>query len=550
MIMETFNAEWRQLQQHFSGLENYHLRDLFASDPKRAEHLSVSACGLNLDYSKNRITLKTRGLLMALAESAQVEKKRDAMFSGQAINNTENRAVLHTALRQASDEPVLVDGVDIIPQIKVVRLKMAKVVDKIRAGAWFGYSGKSITDVLNLGIGGSFLGPKIVTESLKPFAQGGPKQHFVANIDGNHLKDVLAKLNPETTLVLIASKSFNTQETLTNATSTRQWFYNHGVSFEQLNRHFIAISSNVSKAVSFGIDSDNVFPMWDWVGGRYSLWSAIGLPIAMTIDNEGFEQLLKGAADIDTHFKEAPLDKNLPVLLAMLGVWNHNFFGCQTHALLPYSHYLRGLPAYVQQLDMESNGKSCQLNNEAVSSSTGPVIWGAEGTNGQHAFHQLLHQGTSVVPVDFIQPLIADHDMDGHQDMLVANCFAQSKTLMQGKTYQQAFDELVSTGTDEVLAKVMAKHKQMPGNRPSNTLTFERLTPYQLGTLIALYEHKVFVQGVIWNLNSFDQWGVELGKILGDDILARIKEPDNTQSSDSSTELLLAQYRLANQKVV
>jgi len=550
MITDTFNDNWRQLQQHLSDIENTHLRDLFNMDPKRAEEFSVGTCGLNLDYSKNRITLKTRNLLIDLAKSAQVEQKRDAMFSGEVINNTENRAVLHTALRQIDDTPVFVDGVDIIPNIKAVRLKMVALVDKIRNDNWLGYSGKNITDVLNLGIGGSFLGPKIVTEALKTYTSGGPKQHFVANIDGNHLNDVLEKLDPETTLVLIASKSFNTQETLTNAESTRQWFYSKGVTFEQLNRHFIAISTNVSKAVNFGIARDNVFPMWDWVGGRYSLWSAIGMPIAMTIGNDGFEQLLKGASDLDQHFKQAPLEENLPVILAMLGVWNHNFFGCQTHALLPYSHYLRGFPAYVQQLDMESNGKSCQLNNETVSGTTGPIIWGAEGTNGQHAFHQLLHQGTSVVPVDFIQPLIAEHEMDGHQDMLVANCFAQSKTLMQGKTYQQAFDELIKLGTDELLAKGIAKHKQMPGNRPSNTITFERLTPYQLGTLISLYEHKVFVQGVIWNLNSFDQWGVELGKALGDDILARINQPENTQISDSSTELLLAQYRLANQPTI
>lgn len=549
MIVGTFNENWQQLQQHSSEIENSHLRDLFANDSNRAKALSVSACGLNLDYSKNRITKETRALLMALAESAQVEQKRDAMFAGEVINNTENRAVLHTALRQLTEEPVLVEGINIIPEIKAVRVKMSNVVNKIRNGSWFGYTDKCITDVLNLGIGGSFLGPKIVTESLKPFVQGGPKQHFVANIDGNHLHDVLEKLNPETTLVLIASKSFNTQETLTNAESTRQWFYDYGVSFEQLKQHFIAISSNVDKAVHFGIDSDNVFPMWDWVGGRYSLWSAIGMPIAMSVGNNGFEQLLKGAAEMDNHFKQAPLEENLPVLMAMLGVWNHNFFGCQTHALLPYSHYLRGFPAYVQQLDMESNGKNCQLNNEAVSSTTGPVIWGAEGTNGQHAFHQLLHQGTSVVPVDFIQPLVAEHEMIGHQHMLVANCFAQSKTLMQGKTFQQAFDELIKSGTDEALAKVIAKHKQMPGNRPSNTLTFERLTPYQLGALIALYEHKVFVQGVIWNVNSFDQWGVELGKMLGDDILARINQPESTEVSDSSTELLLAQYRQANQQL-
>ena len=469
------------------------------------------------------------------------------MFAGVAINNTENRAVLHTALRQQGNKPVLVDGIDIVPQIKAVRIKIEAVVNQVRNNEWLGYSGKCITDVLNLGIGGSFLGPKIVTTSLKPYVQGGPKQHFVANIDGNHLHDVLSKLNPETTLVLIASKSFNTQETLTNAESTRQWFYDYGVTFKELNQHFIAISSNVTTAVEFGISRENIFPMWDWVGGRYSLWSAIGMPIAMAIGNDGFVQLLKGASDLDKHFNDAPLEQNLPVLMAMLGVWNHNFFGCQTHALLPYSHYLRGFPAYVQQLDMESNGKSCQLNNEMVSSTTGPVIWGAEGTNGQHAFHQLLHQGTSVVPVDFIQPLVAEHDMSGHQDMLVANCFAQSKTLMQGKTYQQAYDELVASGTDEVLAKVIAKHKQMAGNRPSNTLTFDRLTPYQLGSLIALYEHKVFVQGVIWNLNSFDQWGVELGKILGGDILGSIDRPDNTKVFDSSTELLLTQYRHANQ---
>jgi len=547
MIIDTFNESWRQLQQHLSEIENTHLRDLFACDSQRAENLSVSACGLNLDYSKNRITLKTRGLLMALAEAAQLKQKRDAMFAGAAINNTENRAVLHTALRQQGNKPVYVDGIDIIPQIKSVRIKIKNVVNQVRNKEWLGYSGKCINDVLNLGIGGSFLGPKIVTTSLKSYVQGGPKQHFVANIDGNHLHDVLSKLNPETTLVLIASKSFNTQETLTNAESTRQWFYDYGVTFKQLNRHFIAISSNVTTAVEFGISRDNIFPMWDWVGGRYSLWSAIGMPIAMAIGNDSFAQLLKGAADLDKHFNDAPLEQNLPVLMAMLGVWNHNFFGCQTHALLPYNHYLRGFPAYVQQLDMESNGKSCQLNNEMVSSTTGPVIWGAEGTNGQHAFHQLLHQGTSVVPVDFIQPLVAEHDMGSHQDMLVANCFAQSKTLMQGKTYQQAYDELVDSGMDEVLAKVIANHKQMAGNRPSNTLTFDRLTPYQLGSLIALYEHKVFVQGVIWNLNSFDQWGVELGKILGNDILSRIDHPDSTAISDSSTELLLTQYRHANQ---
>ena len=533
---------WQNVEQEFIRIKDTHMRDLFATDDERARRFTTSACGFTLDYSKNRIDDRSFDALLQLAESAKLAEKRDAMFAGEIINTTEQRAVLHTALRRKQTDKVLVDGENVVTQVHETLAKIKGFVSEVHQGQRQGYTGKAFTDVVAIGIGGSFLGPKIVTEALKPYRVPNLKVHFVANVDGHHITDVLAGLNAETTLVVMSSKSFTTQETLKNTETTRDWFLANGGTFDDIAKHFMCVSSNIAKATEFGISKDNIFPMWDWVGGRYSLWSAIGLPIALAIGFEHFEQALTGARDMDEHFQTAPLGENLPVIMGMLGVWYSNFFGCQSHVLLPYSHYLRGFPAYVQQLDMESNGKGTDLQDKAIKHTTGPIIWGGEGTNGQHAFHQLMHQGNTLIPADFILPVKPAHSELEHHQMLASNCFAQTQALMQGETKGEIKQKLLAKGMNEADAERLASHKLMPGNRPSNTLLMTELSPSQLGALIALYEHKVFVQGVIWNLNSFDQWGVELGKVLGNRVLDALQDKAKPEL-DASTQQLVEMFK-------
>ncbi len=533
---------WQALASQFERFQNVHMRDLFEQEPNRAATYTESACGFTLDYSKNRIDQAVLGALFDLAREAQVEQKRDAMFAGEVINTTEQRAVLHTALRRDANDEVLVDGQNVVAEVHETLAKIKGFVAEVHDGTRKGYTDKAFTDVVAIGIGGSFLGPKIVTEALKPYQQSAVKVHFVANVDGHHIVDVLAKLNAETTLVVMSSKSFTTQETLKNTLTAREWFLSQGGEFSDIAKHFMCVSSNIAKATEFGIAEDNIFPMWDWVGGRYSLWSAIGLPIALAIGFDNFEQVLKGARDMDNHFVSAPLEQNLPTIMAVLGVWYRNFFGSESHVLLPYSHYLRGFPAYVQQLDMESNGKSVSHSDETVETTTGPIIWGGEGTNGQHAFHQLMHQSKTVIPADFIMPVKPAHDEVEHHQMLASNCFAQTQALMQGETVEEIKQALSAKGVSGEQLDKLAKHKFMPGNKPSNTLLMEDLSPAQLGALVALYEHKVFVQGVIWDINSFDQWGVELGKVLGNRVLDALQDKAQPEL-DSSTQQLVEMFK-------
>ncbi|NQY33757.1 MAG: glucose-6-phosphate isomerase [Alteromonadaceae bacterium] len=543
MSLFTQLKSYQALQAHFSKVENVHMRDLFAADQQRFNRLSTNACGIELDYSKNRITDETLQLLFDLAREAGVEEKRDDMFSAKKVNTSENRAVLHTALRNIANIPVMLNGQDVMPEVNAVLKKMQLFVEQVHNGTRQGYTGKSFTDVLAIGIGGSFLGPKIITEALKPYQNSAVKVHFVANVDGSHIHDVLAKLHVETTLVVMSSKSFGTQETVKNTETAKEWFLSNGAEFTDIKNHFICVSSNIAAATEFGIAQDNIFPIWDWVGGRYSLWSAIGLPIALALGFDNFKALLSGANEMDVHFRTAPLAENIPVILGLLGIWYINFFDAQSQAILPYDHYLRGFPAYVQQLDMESNGKMATPNGDCLDYATGPVIWGAEGCNGQHAFHQLIHQGSVLIPADFILPLNSQHEMSNHHAMLASNCFGQTQALMQGKSLAQVKTELDELGLTEEEINRIAPQKVFEGNKPSNTLLFDKMTPHSLGSLIALYEHKVFVQGIIWGINSFDQWGVELGKVLGIDILAKLEDSSLALDSDASTNALIARFR-------
>lgn len=545
----TASTPWQTLNHLAAELDGQHMRDWFVAEPSRASKYALSACGLNLDYSKNRINNSILDALFALAEHCNVEAQRDAMFAGEKINTTEGRAVMHTALRNFSVDPIVVDGDDVAPEIAATLAKMSAFTQAIHTGEHKGYSGKPIKHIVAIGIGGSFLGPKIMSEALKPLHTDACKVHFVANVDGCHIRDVLGGLDHTETLVLMSSKSFTTQETLQNALTAKAWFIEQGGSQEDIAKHFACVSSNVPKAVEFGIDPDNVFPMWDWVGGRYSLWSAIGLPIALCIGYDNFEQLLKGAYAMDEHFKTAPLQENMPVILALLGIWYRNFQGAQSHVLLPYYHYLRGFPAYVQQLDMESNGKQIAQQGSSVNCATGPIIWGSEGTNGQHSFHQLIHQSNTLIPADFILPLtVYDGDSEGaatHHAMLASNCFGQTQALMQGKSYAECLKDLDGQGMDDKEKARIAAHKTMPGNKPSNTITCNKLDPFTLGALVALYEHKVFVQGAVWGLNSFDQWGVELGKVLGNHVLDGIMGERDLSQFDSSTATQIEAFRAA-----
>ncbi|NMH59263.1 glucose-6-phosphate isomerase [Alteromonas ponticola] len=542
----TAMPQWQHLEALASSIRDQHMRDWFTQDEDRAARMQVESCGLYLDFSKNRVTDEVMQALFSLADAQGLNEKRQRMFSGEAINTTENRAVLHTALRNFSDTPVLVAGKDVMPEVRATLKKMESFTQAVHGGEHKGYTGKPIKHVVSIGIGGSFLGPKIMTEALSPYRSDAVRIHFVANVDGCHIHDVLNGLDHAETLVVMSSKSFTTQETLQNTESAKAWFLQQGGTQQDVAKHFVAVSSNVDAAVEFGIAKENIFPMWDWVGGRYSLWSAIGLPIALALGFANFKQLLEGAHHMDKHFATAPNDRNLPVILAMLGVWYRNFFDAQSHVLLPYYHYLRGLPAYVQQLDMESNGKMVTQQGERVSYPTGPVIWGSEGTNGQHSFHQLIHQGHGIIPADFILPLNVPNQDDTHHAMLASNCFGQSQALMQGKTYDECLADLANKELQEDERARLAEHKTMPGNKPSNTILFDSLTPHTLGALIAMYEHKVFVQGVVWQLNSFDQWGVELGKALGNQVLAGIQGDVDEAKFDTSTQQLIARFKHAN----
>lgn len=522
------------------------MRDWFAADPQRAENFTQAACGIELDFSKNIITDEVMQALQTLATECQVSEKSQAMFAGEIINHSENRAVLHTALRNFSGKPVLVDGEDVMPEVLACQQKIQDFVSSVHSGERKGYTGKPLKQIIAIGIGGSFLGPKIMSEALKPYWFEGVKVHYVANVDGCHIQDVLACVDHQETLVVMSSKSFTTQETLQNTLTAKAWFLAAGGTQHDIAKHFIAVSSNIKAATEFGMAEDNIFPLWDWVGGRYSLWSAIGLPIALTIGYDNYRELLQGAFEMDEHFQTSPIEQNLPMILALLGVWYVNFFGAQSHVLLPYYHYLRGFPAYVQQLDMESNGKRITGSNTPVDYATGPIIWGSEGTNGQHSFHQLIHQGTVLVPADFMLPLKVPNQDDKHHAMLASNCFGQTQALMQGKTFEECKADLASKGLDDATLESLATHKTMPGNKPSNTLLFNQVDPKTLGALVAMYEHKVFVQGAIWGVNSFDQWGVELGKELGNQVLDKLVNTEANLNFDASTNQLISKFRQAN----
>jgi glucose-6-phosphate isomerase len=542
-INPTSTQAWSALQKHFSEMKNVHLRELFKNDPERFKKFSMCVEDIVFDYSKNIITEKTIQILLQLAEECRVKNAIDAMFAGNAINQTENRSVLHTALRNFSDEPVYVNGKDVKPQVKKSLAKMKKFSNEVHKGKFRGYTGKKIKYIVNIGIGGSDLGPFMVTEALKPYWQGDMQTFFVSNIDGSHIAETLKKVNPERTLFLIASKTFTTQETMTNAHTARDWFLKKAKQEKYIAKHFVALSTNESEVLKFGIDRKNIFEFWDWVGGRYSLWSSIGLSIALTIGYKNFEQLLKGAFHIDNHFRHTSFDKNIPVLMALIGIWYRNFWGAETQAILPYDQYLHRFPAYLQQADMESNGKRVDRDGKTVDYNTGPIIWGEPGTNGQHAFYQLIHQGTSLIPCDFIAPAQTHNPIGDHHQKLLSNFFAQTEALMNGKTEQEVKNDLEKQGLSENEISTLLPFKIFPGNKPSNSILVKKITPFTLGELIALYEHKIFVQGIIWNIFSFDQWGVELGKQLANKILPELKTDEPINNHDSSSNGLINAYK-------
>lgn len=532
---------WKALTEHQKSLHHLQMKDLFASDPERFKLFSLRWNDILLDFSKNRATYETMRLFYNLARQAEIKQWTEKMFNGEKINITENRAVLHIALRNRSNRPIVVDGKDIMPEVNAVLTHMRKFSESVRSGEWKGFSGKTITDVVNIGIGGSDLGPVMVTEALKHYSKRDLKMHFVSNIDSTHLAEVLRTSNPETTLFIIASKTFTTQETLTNAHSARKWFLEKARDEKHIAKHFVALSTNAKEVEKFGIDTANMFEFWDWVGGRYSLWSAIGLSIALSIGMDNFEELLQGAFEMDEHFRTAPLEQNLPVTLAMLGIWYSNFWGAATLAILPYDQYLHRFAAYFQQGDMESNGKYISRESKKVDYTTGPIIWGEPGTNGQHAFYQLIHQGTRLIPCDFLAPVQSHNPMGEHHPILLSNFFAQTEALMKGKTPEEVQAELSGMPPEE--AKALLPHKVFEGNRPTNSILFKKLTPRTLGSLIAMYEHKIFVQGIVWNINSFDQWGVELGKQLAKNILPELAGSEPVTSHDSSTNGLINAYK-------
>jgi glucose-6-phosphate isomerase len=527
---------WQQLQYHYDNdLKNVQIKDLFEADADRFSNYSLQLDDILFDFSKNIITGETLGLLLQLAEEAKLKEAVTAMFAGEKINRTENRSVLHTALRNFSGKPVLSGGKDVMPEVLRVLNHIKSFCGRVHSGEWKGYTGREIRFIVNIGIGGSDLGPSMVTEALKPYWVAGIQTYFVSNIDGTHIAETLKMITPDETLFLIASKTFTTQETMTNAQTARKWFLASALQEEHIAKHFVALSTNEKDVVRFGIDKENMFEFWDWVGGRYSLWSAIGLSIALTIGYDNFEWLLKGAHETDMHFQDTPHDRNIPVLMALIGMWYTNFFGSQTEAILPYDQYMHLFPKYFQQGNMESNGKSTDRNGDPVHYSTGPVIWGEAGTNGQHAFYQLIHQGTVLIPCDFIAPAISHNPIGDHHVKLLSNFFAQTEALMNGKTREELLAENV---TQELIP-----YKSFRGNRPTNSFLIKEITPFSLGELIALYEHKIFVQGVIWNIYSFDQWGVELGKQLANKILPELENDDVVTSHDASTNGLINAYK-------
>ena len=530
------------LTKHKAEIADTTIKDLFANDTERFDKFSVRFEDILLDYSKNLITEKTKAILVALANECELDNAIERMFTGDVINQTENRSVLHTALRNRSNSPIAVDGNNIMPDINAVLEKMKGFSEKVISGNWKGYSGKVITDVVNIGIGGSDLGPVMVTEALKPY-KNHLNLHFVSNVDGTHIAEVLKKINPETTLFLIASKTFTTQETMSNANSARDWFIDNGGSAEDVAKHFVALSTNEKLVTAFGIDPVNMFGFWDWVGGRYSLWSAIGLSISLSVGYESFIELLEGAHAMDKHFRTENFNENIPVILALLGIWYNNFYGADTQVILPYDQYMHRFAAYFQQGDMESNGKQVGRDGKQVSYQTGPIIWGEPGTNGQHAFYQLIHQGTKLIPADFLAPAISHNPIGQHHQMLLSNFFAQTEALMNGKTREVVEEELIKAGKSQAEITELAPFKVFTGNRPTNSIMFKLLTPRTLGSLVAMYEHKIFVQGVIWNVFSFDQWGVELGKQLANQILPELSGNEEVTSHDSSTNGLINTYK-------
>ncbi|MCU0571471.1 MAG: glucose-6-phosphate isomerase [Syntrophobacteraceae bacterium] len=538
-INPTSARSWADLRDHHSRAGNVSLRDLFAGDPRRFEKLSIRFNDILVDYSKNLVTEETVELLIRLARETALGDAVERMFSGERINETEGRAVLHVALRNRGNLGFLVDGRDVMPDVRAVLEKMRSFSDRVISGSWKGYTGEEIRDIVNIGIGGSDLGPFMVTEALRPYWKKGLRPHFVSNVDGTHLSEALKGLRPETTLFLIASKTFTTQETMTNAFSARGWFLDRAGNPDRVARHFVALSTNREKVAQFGIDPDNMFAFWDWVGGRYSLWSAIGLSIACTVGFECFEELLQGAYEMDIHFRSEPFERNLPVLLALIGIWYTNFFGSRTEAILPYDQYMHRFAAYFQQGSMESNGKSVDRCGDPVSYATGPIIWGEPGTNGQHAFYQLIHQGTHLIPCDFLAPAVSHNPIGDHHRILLSNFFAQTEALMNGKTRDEVMSELRHEGKSEEEIRRLWPYRVFEGNRPTNSILFKKLTPRTLGSLIAMYEHKIFVQGVIWNIYSFDQWGVELGKQLAGRILPELADDAPVSTHDASTNGLI-----------
>lgn len=515
---------WTQLEAHRDEIRRGHLRDWFKHDPQRFPRFAGRIGDLLIDYSKHLITDETLRLLRTLARARRVEELRDGMFAGERINNTENRPVLHIALRHKATSPIVVDGKDVMPDVRAALEHMRAFSTAVRKGAWTGYTGRSITDVVNIGIGGSDLGPAMATLALTPYTREGPRLHFVSNVDGSHIAETLRVTNPETTLFCIASKTFTTQETMANARTAREWFLGRAKDEKHVEKHFVAISTNTKDVQAFGIAPANMFVFWDWVGGRYSLWSSIGLPIAIAAGFDRFDQMLEGAFEVDQHFRNAPLEENLPITLGLLGVWYADFLGAESYAVLPYDQYLQRLPAYLQQLDMESNGKRVDRNGQEVTVSTGPIVFGEPGTNGQHAFYQLIHQGTHLIPCDFMIAATTHNPIGEHHELLIANCLAQTEALAMGRTLEEAGGN---------------RHRVFPGNRPSTTFAYRKLDPQTLGRILALYEHKVFVMGALWNINSFDQWGVELGKQLANKIRPEVDTPGPATGHDASTNGLL-----------
>ena len=527
-INPTTTPSWQALQQHYAEMQKNHMADMFESDKNRFDKYSLFTDDIVFDYSKNIINEKTMQLLLELAADCELSKAIEAMFNGEKINETEDRPVLHTALRNFSDKPVLVDGKDVMKEVKAVQQQMKKFCKAVHGGEWTGYTGKKIKNIVNIGIGGSDLGPVMVTEALKSYWVEGIQAYFVSNVDATHIAEVLKKIEVEETLFLIASKTFTTQETMTNAHTARNWFLLNAKDEAHVAKHFVALSTNEAEVVKFGIAAENMFVFWDWVGGRYSLWSAIGLSIALTIGYDNFENLLKGAHHIDEHFVSMPFEKNIPVIMALLGIWYGNFFGTTSEAILPYDQYMHRFAAYFQQGNMESNGKYVDRNGEKVEYATGPVIWGEPGTNGQHAFYQLIHQGTQIIPCDFIAPAVSHNPMGDHHQKLLSNFFAQTEALMNGALNEKPY-------------------RVFSGNRPTNSILVRQITPFTLGELIALYEHKIFVQGIIWNIFSFDQWGVELGKVLANKILPELQSKEEINSHDCSTNSLINTYKKMKQ---